>query len=110
MKRLHKNFAFLLFLLCTNQLLFPNTDTNNKEIPPKNNGPEEQFRALLQLSVDNWKNAPASSIIYGEEALAIARKLNNERMEAEALNNIGNVYFISSNREQAIIKTLNHKP
>ena len=88
MKLLHKNIALLLFLLCINQLLFPNTDINNDK-PPINNGQEEQFRALIRLSVDNWKNAPASSTIYGEEALVIAQKLNNERMEAEALNNIG---------------------
>jgi tetratricopeptide (TPR) repeat protein len=92
MKLHHKIIALILPLLCINQLLLPNTDSGTNEIQQVNNGPEEQFRALITLSVDNWKSAPGSSIIYGEEALAIAQKLNDERMEAEALNNIGVAY------------------
>ncbi len=90
MKFFQQSIAPLLFLLCMNQLLFSNV--NNNEAPLINSGQEEQFRALIRLSVDHWKSAPASSIIYGEEALEIAQKVNNERMEAEALNNIGVAY------------------
>lgn len=51
--------------------------------------PEQQFRALSRLSADNWKTSPMSSVIYGLEALEIAQGLENKRLMAEAMNNIG---------------------
>ena len=64
--------------------------------------PEQQFRELSRLSVDNWKVAPVSSVIYGEEALEIAQNLQSDRLIAEALNNIGVAHSYATNFGDAL--------
>lgn len=62
----------------------------------KNLSPEEQYRSLTKLSIENRKIAPASSLIYATEALVIAEQLDNKRYKIEAHNNIGVAQSYSS--------------
>ncbi|MBN1948277.1 MAG: tetratricopeptide repeat-containing sensor histidine kinase, partial [Candidatus Cloacimonetes bacterium] len=89
---------FLLFL--TINLNSENTFENL--IDELTNAPENQKAEIYnKLAEENWYNAPAKSVEYGEAALEIARKYNQREMEASALINIGNGYLFSGEFDKA---------
>jgi two-component system, NarL family, sensor kinase len=95
--------VLLLIVFCLGDKTFANSqqnDTYSQELTELSK--EEQFRALSRLSIDNWKIAPESSIIYGLESLTIAEGLNNKRFQAEALNNIGVAHSYASSFGEAL--------
>lgn len=103
-KRFPKHIFFaLLFFLAVEKEAIAITQPNevyNEDLLDLSK--EEQFRVLSRLSIDNWKTAPESSVIYGIESLQIATELRNKRFEAEALNNIGVAHSYASSFGDAL--------
>lgn len=95
-------FLFIFFFLLEKEsIVFSQSkDVYNEELLGLDK--DEQFRALSKLSVDNWKTAPESSVIYGVESLRIAKELGHKRFEAEALNNIGVAHSYASSFGEAL--------
>lgn len=91
--------VFILLLLAIN-LSCESAEENL--IDELTNAPDKQKAELYnKLAEENWYNAPAKSIEYGNAALGLARKYNQREMEASALINIGNGYFFSGEFDRA---------
>jgi two-component system, NarL family, sensor kinase len=88
-------FCFLLFGVINYSFADKSPETSSKS-EEQNLSPEEQYRSLTKLSIENRKIAPASSLIYATEALVIAEQLDNRRYQIEAHNNIGVAQSYSS--------------
>jgi diguanylate cyclase (GGDEF)-like protein len=63
---------------------------------------KEKIEILDQLQEAYWDIYPEASIEYGQQALKLARKLNDKRLEASELVNIGQAYFVQEDYTKAI--------
>ncbi|MGM0407070.1 MAG: tetratricopeptide repeat protein, partial [Bacteroidota bacterium] len=85
---IHTLILILFSFVCFGQT---NTDSLEKILPQVKN--EEKAELLNQLSKSYLRKSPEISFQYANEALKISRKLNDKKLEADAMKSIGDTYY-----------------
>ena len=92
-----------VFLLSLSVLLFffngmvkgsvftQNTNSQKKD--------EKRFKALIKKAQQNYENFPEKSIIYGQQALEIAKKTNNKNKIAGTLLTVATAFYYNNNSD-----------
>jgi len=99
MKALAKITLILLALIGS---LYANAELDSlKTILPFTEG-KEKVKVLNQLSKAHWGRSPDTTIDYANQALELARQLNDRSGEATALKNTGVAYNILGNHSLSL--------
>ncbi len=104
MKNIRNIFILIAIQLITNFTLFSQIDFLSilKKEFKKSKNEKIKLKLLNQLSKKYWYVNFDSSVFYGKKAMLMAQKNNNEKEEANALNNISFAYYISGNIEKSL--------
>ncbi|MBC8415486.1 MAG: diguanylate cyclase [Candidatus Cloacimonetes bacterium] len=103
MNLLGKIKLILIFcLLLIPLILFSQTEIDDLKKQLDFASGKEKIEILDYLQEAYWDIFPEASIEYGQQALKLARKLNDDRQEALELINIGQAYFVQEDYTKAI--------
>jgi len=93
--------VFLAALLCTG-LTLAQTDKSSLEAELRSAQGSERIRILNNLARVTQSNTPQESIAYAEQALELARRIDDREGEVVSLNNIGIGYYLFADYDLAL--------
>jgi len=99
--RLYLFTAILLFFHTELYCLPSSVIDSLKEVLPKQTG-LKRVSTLNELSFEYYHNKPDSGVIYGEEAVALAQKLNSPKDIANAMTSLSSSYWVLGNNQKAL--------
>jgi signal transduction histidine kinase len=92
-----RSCIFSIIILLTVNLTVAQTTVESLENQLINTKGTARLDLLLKVGEKLWENAPKKSLLYGEEALLLARASGNKVLEAKALGVIaGGYYYLGS--------------
>jgi diguanylate cyclase (GGDEF)-like protein len=97
-----KLFLTLCLIFILSSAIFSYSIIDSLEIKLQKASGIEKIEILNSLSEHYRENSPEKSIGYGNQALEISKKINNKKLQADALNNIASGYYFLSEYDEAL--------